>query len=598
MGILIHGDAAFAGQGIVPESLAMYGLESYKTGGTFHVIVNNQIGFTTFPSMSRSSMYASDISKFIEAPIFHVNGDDPESVCRVMKMAADFHTTFQHDVIIDLVCYRRYGHNESDEPLFTQPKMYQKIKDHPTTRTLYEQRLVERKLLTKESAQTLRDDADILIKDAFDLVQKVKSGEENLDKKPDWLAGRWDGVKGLIKDKDILKPVTTGVDVTMLRAIGLKTIEYPTSFKINSKIQRQFDIKRDALNSGENIDWATGESLAFASLLLEGAAIRLAGQDSERGTFSHRHAVITDQDTEQKFTPLNHIQDGQAKIEIVNSFLSELGVLGFEYGYSSTSPKSLVCWEAQFGDFSNGAQIIIDQFITSAETKWLRLSGLVMLLPHGFEGQGPEHSSARLERYLQMCAENNMFVANCTTPANYFHILRRQHHATYRKPLILMTPKSLLRHKMAVSKLSDMGKETTFLPVIGERHLDPKNIERVVICSGKVYYDLLESRAKHNVQNVALVRLEQFYPFPADDLAKALKPYGPVPTFWCQEEPENMGGWQFVDRRIEKVLTELHSQMMRPIYVGRDAAASPATGLASRHAEEQNKFINQALMIA
>lgn len=597
LGILLHGDAAFAGQGIVAESLAMCGLDGYETGGTIHVIVNNQIGFTTSPPLSRSCPYTTDIGKFIQAPVFHVNGDDPEAVIRVAQIASEFHTTFGHDIIIDIVCYRRFGHNESDEPMFTQPLMYKKIKEQTTTRTLYEQRLIATKVIDAATAQSIRDDADYVIKTAFDAVQKAKSGEEAFITTADWMEGRWSSVKGVAQAQDLLKLVKTGVDVTMLRAIGMKATELPAGFNLNNKIQKQLELKREMMNSGAGIDWSTAESLAFASLLLEGSPVRLSGQDCERGTFSQRHAVLVDQETETKHTPINHIQEGQAHFEVINSLLSELAVLGFEYGYTSTSPKALVCWEAQFGDFSNGAQIIIDQFISSAEAKWLRLSGLVMLLPHGFEGQGPEHSSARLERYLQLCAENNMYVMNCSTPANYFHALRRQIHSPYRKPLVIMTPKSLLRHKLAVSDLKDMGKDTHFKAVIDDTNLDPQAAKRIVVCSGKVYYDLLEAREKNHINDIAIVRLEQFHPFPVGELTAVFKRFNKIPVVFCQEEPENMGAWHFIDRRLENVLTSLHGEMMRPIYVGRPEAASPATGLASRHVEEQNKLVNQALMI-
>jgi 2-oxoglutarate dehydrogenase E1 component len=595
LGILIHGDAAFIGQGVVFESLNLSCLEGYKTGGTIHIIINNQIGFTTFPEHSRSTTYSSDTAKYIEAPILHVNGDEPEDVLRAFQMACDYHSTFGKDVVIDLICYRRFGHNEGDEPAYTQPLMYKKIQSHPSVRSQYEKYLLQKGYLNQEEAQTIQDDVQLKLQSEFNEAQKDKNNQLPADKKADWLADEWKNIAPVQHDEKLLEPVKTGVDIAILRALGLKALSVPHDFNLNSKILRQWEQKRNALNKGEGIDWALAESLAFATSLLEGHKVRLSGQDSERGTFSQRHLVVTDQENGNKYTSLNHLQSGQAYCEAINSPLSEFAVLGFEYGYSLASPNNLVLWEAQFGDFANGAQVIFDQFISSSEMKWLRLSNIVVLLPHGFEGQGPEHSSARLERFLQLCAENNMIVANCSTPANYFHILRRQLKALYRKPLILMTPKSLLRHPLCVSTLKDMGTQTSFLPVISDK-LAADDIQKIVICSGKIYYDLLEKRQKEDNKTVALIRLEQFYPFPEKALLDALKQYKKAPVMWCQEEPENMGGWHFLDRRIEKVLTEWAGELMRPLYMGRKEAASPAVGLLSRHKSEQEEIVRNVFL--
>lgn len=584
--ILMHGDAAFSGQGIVFESLSISRVNGYDVGGAFHIVVNNQIGFTTNPDDSRGTRYTTDTAKFIDAPIFHVNADDPESVLLIIKMACDFYQTFQHDVVIDLVCYRRFGHNEGDEPFFTQPTLYKTIQEHPSTRKLYETYLIERGIITANEAQTIRDDVDYLIKGEYDAAQKQTDAP-----KADWLACKWQNIQPCFGDAQLLKPVPTGVDSTILRAVGLKCHTPPEQLQINSKIVRQWSMKREAVNKAEGIDWALSESMALGTLLVEGYPIRLTGQDTERGTFSQRHAVVTDQTSNKKYTPLNHIQDGQAKLSVINSPLSEFGVLGYEYGYSLENPNRLTIWEAQFGDFANGAQVMIDQFIASGEQKWLRLSGLVMLLPHGYEGQGPEHSSARLERYLQLCAQNNIIVANCSTPANYFHILRRQVLSAYRKPLIIMTPKSLLRHKHCVSSLKDMSKGTHFKSII-EDSLPKNTVKRIVLCSGKIYYDLLEKQPA----DVAIIRIEQLYPFPGDELLNILSAYPKVPVVWCQEEPKNMGAWMFVDRRLEKILTNWQGAVARALYAGRPESASTATGNPYQHKLEQDALIQQALM--
>ena len=591
MGILFHGDAAFAGQGVVAETLGLSDLHGYETGGTIHIIVNNQIGFTTDPRNARSSPYPSDVAKIVQAPIFHVNGDDPEAVSKVSRIAVEFRKKFKKDVVIDVFCYRRYGHNEGDEPFFTQPVMYSKIRQHKTPMHVYAEKLVEQGVITEDEFQGM-------VKKFKSLLEKEHRA--SLTYKPeeaDFLEGQW---AGLERPEDIVKPVAdTAVPLKKLKAVGGALSNKDVPIKTHSKIARQLDAKRKMIDTGKGIDWATAEALAFGSLLTEGVGVRLSGQDCERGTFSQRHSVLNDQDTNKKYYPLNNIESNQARYEVINSNLSEFAVLGFEYGYSLAEPNNLTLWEAQFGDFVNGAQVIIDQFITSGENKWLRMSGLVMLLPHGFEGQGPEHSSARLERYLQACAEDNIQVANCTTPANYFHILRRQICRNFRKPLILMTPKSLLRHKLAVSDLKDMAEGSTFKRVIEETDKLTANtkVKRVVICSGKVYYELYEERQKQKIDDVAIIRLEQFYPFPAQDLQTELKKYKNANVVWCQEEPKNMGGWFFVDRRIEEVMTEVKGKFSRPIYAGRKAAASPAAGYMKIHKEEQNALINDALGI-
>ena len=589
MGILMHGDAAFAGQGLVYETLAMSQLIGYRTGGTIHVITNNQIGFTTVAAHAYSGLYCTDVAKSIQAPILHVNGDNPDAVVWCSQFAAEFRQEFATDIVLDIVCYRRHGHNETDEPAFTQPIMYKAIRDLKTTRTKYAEQLIAEGVITEAESQAIWDEFNNGLEAAYDAAKQYKPN------KADWLEGHWSGLS--IPDSEAeWTHEPTAVDRDTLKKIGDAISSAPADFNINPKIARQLEAKRVAMDTGEGIDWATGEALAYGSLLLEGHRVRLSGEDCQRGTFSQRHAVLIDQVNQSEYTPLNNIAPDQKKIEIFNSLLSEAGVLGFEYGYSLADPKTLVLWEAQFGDFANGAQVIIDQFIASGETKWLRMSGLVLLLPHGHEGQGPEHSSARLERYLQLCAERNMQVGNFTTPANYFHALRRQLKRNFRKPLVLMTPKSLLRHKLAVSRLSDFTNGSSFRTVIGEIDTIKMGTEvrRVVLCTGKVYYDLLEERRKRGTDNIAIVRIEQLYPFPVISLPQELAKYPSAEVVWCQEEPENMGAWNFVDRKIEAVLSELGSNR-RPRYVGRHAAASPATGLAKVHAAEQAALVNEAL---
>jgi len=593
--LLLHGDAAFAGQGVVAECFALSGLRGHRTGGTIHIVVNNQIGFTTAPHFSRSSPYPTDNALVVEAPIFHVNGDDPEAVVHAAKVAIEFRQRFHKDVVIDIFCYRRFGHNEGDEPMFTNPQMYNRIKKQKTTLTLYTDRLIKDGLIPEGEIE----DA----KAAFQahLNQEFEAGKEFRPNKADWLDGRW---SHLDKQGTKYQRGKTAIKKAMFDDIGAALTSVPEGFAIHKTVERLFDAKRQMFETGAGFDWATAEALAFGSLLLEGYPVRLSGQDSTRGTFSQRHSGIIHQQTEERYYPLNQIQAGQAKYEAIDSMLSEYAVLGFEYGYSLAEPNALTVWEAQFGDFANGAQIMFDQFISSGEAKWLRMSGLVCLLPHGYEGQGPEHSSARLERFLTMCGQDNWIVANCTTPANYFHILRRQLHRSYRKPLILMTPKSLLRHKMAVSNADEFQTGSSFHRVLWDdaQHghstlaLKPDDqIKRVVMCSGKVYYDLLEKRDAEGLDDTYLLRIEQFYPFPALSLVKELERFKGAGMVWCQEEPKNQGAWNFIEPNIEWVLTRIKAGMTRPEYAGRAASASPATGLASQHKAQQAALVNAAL---
>ncbi len=598
--LLIHGDAAFAGQGVVAECFGLSGLKGHRTGGSLHFIINNQIGFTTNPRFSRSSPYCTDVAKMVEAPIFHVNGDDPESVVHVAKIATEFRQKFQKPVVIDMVCYRRYGHNEADEPMFTQPRMYRVIKKHTPVATKYGERLVAEQVLSQQQVDEMRSGFRAHLESEFTAADHYKPN------KADWLDGRWSSI-GFAEDE--ARRGNTGVELNTLRDIGRRLTKIPGDFNAHKTVRRLLDRRFEMIEQGKGIDWAMAEHLAYGTLLSEGFPVRLSGQDSERGTFSQRHSVLIDQETERRYTPLRHISPDQANYEVINSMLSEEAVLGFEYGYSLAEPNALVLWEAQFGDFANGAQVLFDQFLSSGERKWLRMSGLVCLLPHGYEGQGPEHSSARLERFLQLCAEDNWQVANCTTPANYFHILRRQLHRKFRKPLILMTPKSLLRHRRVVSKLEEMGSETTFHRVLWDdadrRQLDqtlkvqlkPENeIRRVVICSGKVYYDLLEEREKSGIDDVYILRIEQLYPFPARTLIQELSRFTNAKDFvWCQEEPKNMGAWTFIEPNLEWVLDHIGAGKSRASYAGRPASASTATGLLSRHLGEQKTLVQEAL---
>ncbi len=592
--VLLHGDAAFAGQGIVAECFAMSGLPGHNIGGTIHIIVNNQIGFTTAPRFARSSPYPSDVAKTAQAPIFHVNGDDPEAVTHCAKIATEYRQKFNRDVVIDMVCYRRFGHNEGDEPSFTQPIMYKKIKNHPTTLTIYGKKLSKEGLINSEKLQNDK----IKFKDYLE-GEFLSSKTYKSDLK--WFDGVWSRFKpGLGKDKR----GKSGVDKKVLLKIGNEIFNIPKNFNAHKTLTRIFELKKDMLQNGV-IDWSSAESLAIGTLLTEGFSVRLSGQDSGRGTFSQRHAVLRNQDNHERYVPLNNIKPEQKRFEVIDSLLSELAVLGFEYGYSLSEPETLVLWEAQFGDFANGAQIIIDQFITSAESKWGRASGLVMLLPHGYEGQGPEHSSARLERFLQLCAGENIQVVNCTTPSNYFHVLRRQMHREFRKPLIIMTPKSLLRHKRCVSNISEFVTKSTFHRVLEDDAYVKKNnlvplvkdskIKKVVMCSGKIYYDLIEEREKTGRKNVVFVRLEQLYPFPAKTLAKILKKYTKADFIWCQEEPKNMGAWNTVRNYIERTLEMINYNDINIKFVGRSASSTTATGNANKHLAQQKEILEKIL---
>ncbi|MEC6997364.1 MAG: 2-oxoglutarate dehydrogenase E1 component [Pseudomonadota bacterium] len=584
VGLLMHGDAAFSGQGLVPETLDLSGLKGYKTGGTIHFIVNNQIGFTTSPTYSRSGPYCSDVALMVEAPIFHVNGDDPEAVVYVARIATEFRQKFNKDVVIDMFCYRRQGHNESDEPAFTQPIMYEKIRTHPTIRQIYAKKLIKEKVMDDHEVEALWEEwSEKLEKD-------LEAGKNFKPNKADWLEGSWTG----FESKGSIKPNTiTGLPLKTLKEYGVRLTEIPSGFSINKKVQRVLQRRLKAISEGRDIDWASAESLAFASLLYEGKNVRLSGQDCGRGTFSQRHAIIVDQNTEEKFSTLNNFLNNGSRVEIVDSPLSEAAVLGFEYGYTLADPNTLVLWEAQFGDFANGAQLIIDQFIVSGESKWLRMSGITILLPHGYEGQGPEHSSARIERYLQMAAEDNIQIINCTTPANYFHVLRRQMLRKFRKPLIIFTPKSLLRNKEAVSKIEDMAETTKFNKIIIDGDKKNKKVTKVVFCSGKIFYDIKEKMNNEQANSMLIIRLEQLYPFPSEILEEAIKNFNHASFIWCQEEPKNMGAWPFLQPLLIELLynAKVENQMIK--YVGRKESASTATGLFKKHVEEQSKILEE-----
>jgi len=596
--LLMHGDAAFAGQGVVAECFGLSDLKGYRTGGSLHFIVNNQIGFTTYPRYSRSSPYPSDVAKMIDAPIFHVNGDDPEAVVFAAKVAIEFRQKFHKPVVIDMFCYRRHGHNEGDEPMFTQPVMYKKIATHPGTVEIYSKRLIADGVMTEGEVEKAKADWRAR------LDAELEAGSGYKPNKADWLDGKWAGFKSADAEEDPRRGVT-GVDIAVLKDIGRKITKVPDGFRAHRTVQRFLENRAKAIDSGIGIDWATGEGLAFCTLLQEGHHVRLSGQDSERGTFSQRHSVLIDQEDESRYTPFNHLGGDQGHYEVINSLLSEEAVLGFEYGYSLAEPNALAIWEAQFGDFANGAQVLFDQFISSGERKWLRMSGLVCMLPHGYEGQGPEHSSARLERFLQMCAEDNMQVVYPTTPANFFHVLRRQLHREIRKPLILMTPKSLLRHKRAVSRLYEMGENTTFhrilyddaqmLPDEKIKLVPDDKIRRIVLCSGKVYYDLYEEREKRGIDDVYLMRVEQLYPVPLKALVAELGRFKGAEVVWCQEEPRNMGAWHFIEPYLEWVLNQIGASNKRPRYAGRAAAAATATGLMSKHLAQLKALLDDAL---
>jgi 2-oxoglutarate dehydrogenase E1 component len=594
--LLLHGDAAFAGQGVVAECLGLSGLRGHRTGGSLHFIVNNQIGFTTAPRFARSSPYPSDVAKIIDAPIFHVNGDDPEAVVHVTKLATEFRQRFGKPVVVDMFCYRRHGHNEADEPAFTQPLMYARIKEHPRVTEIYAKKLIAEGLLSREDVDRMHAEFRALLEGEFAAADAYRPN------RADWLDGKWSGIGHA---EEGARRGVTGVDLAELKHVGERITHFPKGFTPHKTIARILGQRRSAIEEGRGIDWSTAEALAFGTLVTEGFRVRLSGQDSERGTFSQRHSVLMDQLNEKKYTPLKHIAKDQAPFEVINSMLSEEAVLGFEYGYSLAEPNALVLWEAQFGDFANGAQVVIDQFISSGERKWLRMSDIVLLLPHGYEGQGPEHSSARLERYLQLCAEDNWQVANCTTPANYFHILRRQLHRQFRKPLVLMTPKSLLRHKRVVSNLSQFGPDTSFHRLLWDDaqllpnepiKLKPDDaVKRVVLCSGKVYYDLYEERERRGVDDVYLLRVEQLYPFPARALIQELSRFKDAEMVWCQEEPKNMGAWSFIEPNLAWVLDHIGAKHRRPRYAGRPASAATATGLMRKHQQELKTLLDEAM---
>ena len=599
--LLLHGDAAFAGQGVVAECFALSGVKGHRNGGAIHLIVNNQIGFTTAPRYSRSSPYPSDVALMVQAPIFHVNGDDPEAVVFAAKVATEYRQMFGKDVVIDIFCYRRYGHNEGDDPTMTNPVMYRRIKDQPSTRELYAQRLEAEGLLKAGEADAMVAEFEAFLDAEFDAGKTYKPN------RADWLDGQWSGL-GLPEGDE--RRGNTAVRRARLEEIGRAITEIPGSLAIHKTVERVVKARRQMIDSGEGVDWAMGEHLAFASLLDEGFPIRLAGQDSCRGTFSQRHSHFVDQETEARYTPLNAIRAGQAAYEVIDSALSEEAILGYEYGHSLAAPNTLTLWEGQFGDFVNGAQVVIDQFICSGERKWLRMSGLVMLLPHGYEGQGPEHSSARLERFLQLCAEDNMQVVNCTTPANYFHVLRRQIHRSFRKPLVIMTPKSLLRHKRCISTLAEMAEGSSFHRVLwDDAHYKPgsttvtlkpdSQIRRVLLCSGKVYYDLFEEREKRGIDDVVILRVEQFYPFPAKSLITELSRFARADMVWVQEEPKNMGGWSFMEPNLEWVLGKVKGATAKRFrYAGRPASASTAAGLMKKHTRELEAFLADAFSAA
>ena len=585
-GLLIHGDAAMAGQGIVAETFAMSQLRGFRTGGTIHFVINNQIGFTTTPHYGRSAPYCTEIAKMVQAPIFHVNGDDPEAVVHVCRLAAEYRNLFKEDVVIDMFCYRRSGHNEADEPMFTQPLMYKKIKKHATTLNIYKDQLVREEVLTEDEAKLRISDFKKFLDSEFELSKSYKPN------KADWLDGTWTGFKTASFDARRGKTSSNEEDIKL---IAKEIHSIPDEFSPHKRIKKIYNDRYQSIVNEQNIDWATAEALAFASLLADGYGVRLSGQDVGRGTFSHRHAVLYDQENEERFVPLRHFREKQGLFEIVDSFLSEFGVLGFEYGYSQADPKTLVIWEAQFGDFSNGAQTIIDQFITTGERKWLRMSGLTLLLPHGHEGQGPEHTSSRLERFLQMCAEDNIQVANPTSPANYFHILRRQMLRDFRKPLILMTPKSTLRHKNNTSSLDQFVNGSTFHRVLSDPIAKEfKNkIDRIILCSGKIYFELQDRINELDIKNIHIVRIEQLYPFPYETLEEELQEFKNCEIIWCQEEPKNMGAWQFVEQRIQRALIKIGIEK-KLYFIGRRAAASPATGAFDRHLSNQKNIIRLA----
>jgi 2-oxoglutarate dehydrogenase E1 component len=618
--IILHGDAAFAGQGIVYETMQLAQVPDFNTGGTIHVIVNNQIGFTTNPINSRSTPYASDLGKTFNLPIFHCNGDDPLAVYTALETAVEWRHEWGTDVIIDMICYRRNGHNELDQPLFTQPKLYRKIGKHPSTLQLFEKQL----LSSGEATQKELDDIKSMVLQSYE--NDLKASDNYVPKQDDWLSSKWTGFKS---PKQLSRIRPTGVDIERLRFIGITAGTVPENFKLHKQMDKIFSSRREMAQEGKGIDWGLAEAMAIGSLLIEGNHVRLTGQDVQRGTFSHRHAVVKDQGTEEEFTPLNFLSkkvkesspmelpcqpDTQAGFTCRNSILSEFAVLGFEHGYSLENPNALVMWEAQFGDFSNGAQVMIDQFISSGEDKWLRQSGLVMLLPHGYDGQGAEHSSARMERFLQMVDEDphyippmardermqiqkcNWQVVNCTTPANYFHCLRRQVHRDFRKPLVVLSPKNLLRHKLCVSTLEEMGPGTEFQRVIDETDTEivanANEVTTLVFCTGQIYYEVLSERQKLNRRDVAIVRLEQIAPFAFDSIASNCALYPNAEIVWAQQEPKNMGAYSYVAPRIETATRQINKLEKRPRYVGRPVSAAPATGMSKVHTKEYQNIMD------
>eukprot|EP01124_Arcella_intermedia_P024163 TRINITY_DN4007_c0_g1_i1.p1 TRINITY_DN4007_c0_g1~~TRINITY_DN4007_c0_g1_i1.p1 ORF type:complete len:1016 (-),score=165.40 TRINITY_DN4007_c0_g1_i1:37-3084(-) len=611
MGVLIHGDASFAGQGVVYETVTLSKLPKYRTGGTIHVIINNQIGFTTDPTDSRPGYYCTEVMKSTGAPIFHVNGDDPDAVCWVFKLAAEWRQAWHEDCVVDIVCYRRHGHNEVDQPHYTQPLLYSKIDRHPTTLELYSRKLISEGILTKERMEELDKVVMARFDQAFDDAKAYKPTPT------DWLSSKWVGFKG---PAQLARIKNTGIKKSLFNDVATSLTKLPEGFVLHPNIKRMLDQKKTALEKGEPLDWATGEALAFGSLLLEGFHVRLSGQDVERGTFSHRHAVLHDQKTGEKYTPLNNLPGQKVPFTVSNSFLSEYAVLGYEMGFSLVDPNALIIWEAQFGDFCNGAQIILDQYISSGEQKWMRQSGITLLLPHGMEGMGPEHSSARMERFLQMCDQDfdvvpnmditvrnqiqrtNWQIVNCTTPANFFHVLRRQMHREFRKPLVIFTPKSLLRHPLAKSPqtaFDDSGDDTRFIRVFYEVDNDlvpDDKVKRVIFCTGKIYYDLYTERANKHIKNIPLVRIEQLAPFPFDHVQRELMRYPNAEVVWCQEEPKNMGAWTFVYFNFRTTLKHINDS--REVkYIGRPSSASPATGSAKQHTKEVQKLLAEALPI-
>ncbi len=590
--LLLHGDAAFAGQGIAAETLMISDLPGYRVGGTIHIVVNNQIGFTTTPKHGRSGPYPTDVAKMLAAPIFHVNGDDPEAVIHIARIATEFRQKFGKDVVIDIFCYRRYGHNEGDEPSFTQPLMYQRISRQPTTRSQYANRLLSEKVATEEEIQAMADEVYRQLDDAYNSTGSYRPNAS------DNFGGRWQGFKRAYGDD---WRGNTAITDEQASRIGKVLTTVPEDFHLHPKLEKFMESRREMFETGQGFDWSAAEALAFGSLIDDGFGVRLSGQDCGRGTFSQRHAILHDQEDGSRYRSLEHVRDDQPVFEVHNSPLSEAAVLGFEYGFSLSEPNTLVLWEAQFGDFANVAQAIIDQYISSAEAKWARMSGLVMLLPHGQEGQGPEHSSARLERFLQLCGDDNWQICNCTTPANYFHVLRRQMCRDFRKPLVLMTPKSLLRHKLCVSALSDMTGNSGF-----HRYLDdddaallerPDRIRRIVCCSGKVYYDLLQERRARDIRDILLLRIEQLYPFPMKAVSEKLALHPDAEIVWCQEEPRNQGAWFYMGQRFEDSLEAIGHKYRRARYIGRPEMSAPATGSYKRFVEEQAAIVNEALSL-